>query len=384
MDEAAFDDRVRALYRAATGDEPWEVVLEALRADFGAHAVTLQTVNTRDGSLLGLHRGGPALAQETLDYVRQWHLADPRRLQTLAPAAAASRQWLHSDSWLAEPQLATQPFFQHFLPAYDTRHSAHLAVAVSAERITGFAFEMPAQRAALSADERHWMERIGHHARDALLAHERVRRLLARSLVGHQLLDGVPYAMWLLSAEGALLHANAAAREEQAQALRVALRGGRLRLVHDGDDRRLHQQLQALSAASHGVRAVVALRSPDAVLCRLCLQTLTSAGSMAAFAEPAEKTCVLVTLFDPARVRPLDAYALAEVFALTPAEARVAVLLAQGQTGPEIALRLGVLESTVRTHISKVLAKLGLHSKIEAVRLLGRSGWMWQRADSGL
>ncbi len=77
---------------------------------------------------------------------------------------------------------------------------------------------------------------------------------------------------------------------------------------------------------------------------------------------------VLATLFGPARVRVLDPHALAAVFGLTPAEASVGALLAQGGTAGEVASRLGVLGSTIRTYVGNVLAKLGVAGKADLVR----------------
>ena len=51
--------------------------------------------------------------------------------------------------------------------------------------------------------------------------------------------------------------------------------------------------------------------------------------------------------------------------ALTPTESLVAELVASGLPGPEVARRLHVSPRTVQTHISHVLAKLGLSSRVE-------------------
>jgi DNA-binding CsgD family transcriptional regulator/tetratricopeptide (TPR) repeat protein len=49
--------------------------------------------------------------------------------------------------------------------------------------------------------------------------------------------------------------------------------------------------------------------------------------------------------------------------ALTPTERRVAELVAQGRSNPDIAVELFLSRSTVQTHVSHILAKLGLHSR---------------------
>jgi DNA-binding NarL/FixJ family response regulator len=52
---------------------------------------------------------------------------------------------------------------------------------------------------------------------------------------------------------------------------------------------------------------------------------------------------------------------------LTPREHDVLMRLAQGQNPAEIAGELGMSAHTVRTHTNKIFAKLGVHSRLEAV-----------------
>jgi PAS domain S-box-containing protein len=53
--------------------------------------------------------------------------------------------------------------------------------------------------------------------------------------------------------------------------------------------------------------------------------------------------------------------------ALTPRELEVLGLLADGLGTQELAEKLGLSEATVRNHIQRLLAKLGVHSRLEAV-----------------
>ncbi|HXH87979.1 MAG TPA: helix-turn-helix transcriptional regulator [Gaiellaceae bacterium] len=55
---------------------------------------------------------------------------------------------------------------------------------------------------------------------------------------------------------------------------------------------------------------------------------------------------------------------------LTPAEQRVAALVAEGHTNREVAAALFLGERTVETHLSHVYAKLGIRSRTELARTL--------------
>ena len=59
---------------------------------------------------------------------------------------------------------------------------------------------------------------------------------------------------------------------------------------------------------------------------------------------------------------------------LTGREREVLRALAEGSTTQGIAFALGISTATVQTHVKNILAKLGVHSKVEAVSAAWRSG----------
>lgn len=69
--------------------------------------------------------------------------------------------------------------------------------------------------------------------------------------------------------------------------------------------------------------------------------------------------------------RPSEAMALAR---LTNRETEILGLLASGQTTSRVAESLGISPLTVQSHVKSILAKLGVHSKIEAVTMAWRHG----------
>jgi len=60
--------------------------------------------------------------------------------------------------------------------------------------------------------------------------------------------------------------------------------------------------------------------------------------------------------------------------ALTPTELKVAALVAEGYSNPDVAARLLVSRRTVETHVAHILAKLDGRSRVDIARAVAAHG----------
>ena len=134
-----------------------------------------------------------------------------------------------------------------------------------------------------------------------------------------------------------------------------------------------HYVYDALCAGASGflLKDVTAERLFDAV-------RIIAAGE--ALLAPAV-TRRLISEFTRLRPKPEGAPPTAALATLTPRETQVLRLVAEGLSNTEIAGRLVVTEETVKTHVSRMLSKLGLRDRTQAVVTAYETGLVVPRSQ---
>lgn len=114
-----------------------------------------------------------------------------------------------------------------------------------------------------------------------------------------------------------------------------------------------------VATTASGAVDAVALGLADAVI--FCMRTQSGVDRLPAAASPTPQRPVraAVSVFAPG---------------LTSRERQVLRLLIQGASNKDMAKRLAIRSNTVRTHVQNLLAKLRVHTRLEAVTLAIRGG----------
>lgn len=384
MQENTFDSLVADFYRAATGSLSWEQAMKGVQLAFGATGANMHTVDVSQGQILSMHSGGMNVGEANFNYVKEFHTIDPMRSSAIAQGAFFKPgHWVHCTELFDDAFVEANRFYQEFSLAYDVRYNSSATICVEGgTTVTAFTLLLPQKRGFLSADEREYARRLGEHLREALVAHERVRRLAAQALAGHGLLSRFPYPMCLIDQDRTISFENEAVSKELKSETRVTRKGNRLVLKRSRSDQQLTEKLLELNKLGHGASAVVDLRltlsDPPTWL---HLSLLVPGAVMRVFGSQPQ---YLATIFDPNHISTLDPFALSTMFQLTPAEARIASHLAAGLTAEEISKKNVTAVSTVRTQISQVISKLGVRRANDVVRVLRQGEALWSTAGQAI
>ena len=194
-----------------------------------------------------------------------------------------------------------------------------------------------------------------------------------RRRIAEHVLETSGVGVILVDSTGAIITINAAAHSILANTRVLGIRDGRLHAVRQSDQQllRTHIRQKAEEQAAHdadpGCYAAFALLRDDHPLpVTVMVRPGPPFGPVSA---PLRRTATII-LRDPARRLRLAAPDLEQLFDLSPAEARLARLLADGMSTEEAALQLGVSRNTVRSQLQSVFAKTGTNRQGDLVRLL--------------
>lgn len=166
---------------------------------------------------------------------------------------------------------------------------------------------------------------------------------------------------------GQIVEANDVASELLRRADGLYDAGGTLRAFRRNDDSRLQRLLEGALAphGGYGASGSIGLRRRSSLLpLTLHVTPVTERG----VGHRSRNAAALVLIADPVREAPVDARVVGDVLGLTPVEAEIAVLLAEGRTVRQIAAGTGRKYNTVRSHLKQMFGKLGVARQLEVAK----------------
>lgn len=179
-------------------------------------------------------------------------------------------------------------------------------------------------------------------------------------------LDHIDRGMLLLDPKGRIRHANRLAEAILRDADGLLAEAGRLTCEHPEDATALRRGISVAAAMSREPPATLAVRRRSG---RRPLSLLVAPlRGRPDWTSASPVCCVIVA--DAERAPSTTPAALRRLYGLTAAESRVALALLDSDRLSDVAARLSVGLSTVRTLLQRVFDKTGTHRQAELVRLM--------------
>jgi DNA-binding CsgD family transcriptional regulator/PAS domain-containing protein len=368
------------IYEAAEKPDRWRHLYEELQVALGVKSIHMLALDKRHGTL-SYSDGANMPVQGELAYMQHYRFIDPRLPIILQQPIG---EWMHCHDHIGEDVVATHPFYQEFLLPYDRRYVSGTKLVDDNDATVLFVTLTGRSQGPLSEPARAFLDRLLPHLRRACRIGIRNFVYSTQALVGHLLVDKLRQPVILMTPGGEVMHANEAAQELLRSTRLVQVDGGRLRLPRKQLDEllricaQLEQDVKAGQAepqAQAHARAALAsqfrsLRISDeggSEPVYAFYTVLSPQGAMGTFGL---RPVVMLLFYHPASAPAIDSSLLFAVFGLTPAECRIATLLAEGLSLKQIAQVQGTQHDTVRKQLRSIYQKTATNRQPELIRLL--------------
>src|SRR5579885_3192372 len=346
-------DLTALAYDAALDPAAWPPFLDRLAAAVGGIVPGLFWSRPAGGNELAIQRGvEPRWERAFHDYYVRLDIRRP--LISALPEGSVFR----GQDVLQDRDLVRAEFYNDFLRPQGLFHIAGAVVLKEGDAVGVIRVLRPRGARPFGARELDVFRRLAPHLKRALRIGTALHQAKAAEGAATAVLDRLPTAVFLLDAAGIVVGTNRSADDLLDRRDSLVLREGRLVSVVAGETERVARFVVEVArdnpaGVDRGIRM---------------LRFATGAGGR----ERGTLVLAAIPLVanDPGQRVETPAGVLTRLFELTPAEARLAVALAEGKTLAEAAAKFGIKTSTARKQLNQILGKTRLHRQVDLVRAL--------------
>ena len=358
---------IAALYDAAGDPSLWPVFLRQ---------VALATQSTQAGILLHDIKHGehsvslqwgvdPAAVRSYDEYYGN------RDVWTRKAAPLVHTGWLGTSEELSSlEELVRSEFYNDYLKPNEMGQAMWGVIENSPSRLINIGLYRDLRRPFQDKDLE-LLRFLAPHLQRAFRLHIKFTELKTRAEGLQHAIDMLPSGVFFLGADAGIVHMNRTAAKILAKNDGLIAARGRLAAERAAES----SELENLIAQARDTSRGTGLRSAGGVAISRRLR-----GPLHVLVTPVRNISldtpypVLAIAFvtDPSqRVRPASDV-LRTLFGLTPAECRVALLLAEGHAPPDIAVLIGISTNTLKTQLASIYRKTGTSRQAQLVRTLSQ------------
>lgn len=361
-----FSKLIGSIYDCALDPGRWEATLNQICRAFAFDSSALNVLHLDAGSsyqvVVGMDPEWIRLAKECHDdVVAGW--GGPERLMSypLDEPVIASR--------VASPDiLFTKRYYLECLQPRGFRDCIGFVIARTPTMLGNAGFNRKETAEPLGDREIEWLRLIAPHVRRAVTISDLFGMKAVEAATFGSVLDSFQFGILLVDRDLAIVHTNAAANAMLAEREPILSEKGRATLrdctTQGALERAVHQAAgDAAALGGKGIGIPAGSKDRPNVVHVLPLRQSQFRSGLGSHA-------IAALFVAPASVPPrLPSDALAAIYDLTPAETNVFELIVVGLSQAEIADKLGIAPSTVKTHLLRLFTKTGCHRQSDLLKL---------------
>jgi DNA-binding CsgD family transcriptional regulator/PAS domain-containing protein len=367
-----FSELLAALYQGPLEASPWQGFMILLRESLDAGTVGLLLRSPGDDEPMELLSEGGSRS-DVENYNRGQFELDPL-VNLPSGEVIALHEFIPRDELLGSEfyRVLMQPQgWCDFLGA-DLREENELDIRIRIGRYQDVGLFMEEDKSLLRT--------LLPHLETAVRLHTRLQRLERERAVYAGAVEQLSVATIILDDRAGVISCNEPAQRLLSGENGILLRKDKLWLASQTANRELGELVSGVLKASRqgDSAAVEAMRLPRAGG-KPDLGLVIRGVPLPATAQARAIPSAAIFINDPEQVSSAPVKMLARLFGFTPAEAGLAIQLANGLTLDEASAELGVSRNTARTHLRSLFAKTGVSRQSMLVRLILKSvaplGW---------
>lgn len=366
--EATLLELIDLVYAAAENAERWDLFLgrfgDILHAPVGA--IVFEDLESHRAQVARIVGMDAALIREY-----EQHYAARNAWMTAGLPKMAVGEAIRSEMVLRDQELVRTEYYNGFLRQAGVRHLLAAFLFRDERTLSQISFVRSHRFGECDESETRLFGQLIPHLQRAFQLHRRLVKLKGEHEVVSEALDRVPVGVLLLDAKGRVVLANRSAREILASKDGLSLQKDGIHAGRPAETTALRQLVseafQTGSRKGMGSGGVLSISRPS-MRRPYSLFVTPLRAEQSAFGEPTAVAAVFVS--DPERKPETNPEVLKRLYGFTPAEARVAAKLLQGESVEEAADDLHVSVNTARTHVKSMFGKTDTHRHRELIRIL--------------
>ena len=361
-----FSDLLAAIYQGPLETIPWKTALDLLRGYLRANYVTLMLrppSPDREGFMVNAAGDAPITRQA--EYNKYYYALDPfidlpPDRVFIADELAGNGKWRESE------------FYKQFLKPLDILHALGADILTDDGLHCRFRAARPHRERPFSPSDTALCTAILPHLKRAVILHSQLNLIDSERQLYAGTIDRMLVGTVILDETGAIVKSNAVAREMLEEGDGLVLANDTLRATNPAENRELQRLIkQTIGGPANGASPSVAEAiSISRKAGRSKVGVVVRGVPHAEWSEGNRRPAVALLIRDPERRTEASRETVRRLFDLTPAEASLALALADGLTLDEAAERLKIRKNTARAHLRAIFAKIGVTRQTTLVRLL--------------